>query len=343
MSRRQWALVVVLILVNYIVFASLFNVVFSNRRGLAQPTNTPPLPTFTPTLPATPVVLAPTNTPIPPSPTPTWTAEIVASDTPTPESSASTEVPPATEAPPAQETPPPDTPTTAPSGPSVMVDVNLNVRTGPGTNYDRIGVVPEGTSVDIVGRTADSAWWQISYADGPDGRGWISAGYGTATNTETVPVVEAPPPPTPSAPTPAPTSPAPAPAPTATYQFTPLAWEGQWNAGLAQIRGKILDPAGNPVSGVFVQAKCGSTVLTSNPSGINLYAPGEPYEAGAYDIILSSPLSPSSMCDWEVRVVQGSNYDEANDPSAPSLSSLGYCGLEPEAMSICFANWQKYW
>ena len=50
----------------------------------------------------------------------------------------------------ATEAPPADTP--APGGPSVTVDVNLNVRIGPGTNYDRIGVLVEGTTVEIIGR-----------------------------------------------------------------------------------------------------------------------------------------------------------------------------------------------
>jgi len=328
MSRRQWALVVVLILVNYIIFASLFNLVFSNRPDQAQPTRTP-LPTFTPAPPPTPVAVAPTNTPIPPAPSLSPTPVPVTPDTPTPPA------PPPTEAPPAESP--------VPSGASVTVDVNLNVRTGPGTNYDRIGVVPEGDTVAIIGRVANSAWWQIPYADGPDAKGWISAGYGTATNTEGVPVVEAPPAPTSAPPTATAVPQSPPSEPTPAYQFTPLAWEGQWNAGLAQIRGKILDTAGNTVNGVFVQAKCGSTVLTSNPSGINLYAPNEGYEAGAYDIILSSPLDPGSMCNWEVRVVQGSNYDEANNPAAPSLSPVGYCDLTWEDVSICFANWQKNW
>jgi len=225
----------------------------------------------------------------------------------------------------------------------VTVDVNLNVRAGPGTNYDRIGVVSDGSTVEIIGRSANSTWWQIPFADGPDSKAWISAGYGTAANTEDVPVVEAPPAPTAAAPTAPPVSEAPPPEPTPAYQFTPLAWEGQWNAGLAQIRGHVRDTTGNLVSGVFVQAKCGSTVLTSNPSGINLYAPNEPYEAGAFDIILSSPLDPGSLCNWEVRVVQGSNYDEANNPAAPSLSPVGYCDLTWEEVSICFANWQKNW
>jgi hypothetical protein len=329
MSRRQWALVVVLILVNYIIFASLFNVVFSNRSGSVQPTRTP-LPTFTLTPIPTPLVMAPTNTPVPPSPTPSPTLVLVTPDMPTP-------VPPESTEPPAAESPP------APGGPSVTVDVNLNVRTGPGTNYDRVGSLAEGATVDIVGRNASSSWWQISYADGPGGKGWISAGYGTATNTDGVPVVESPPPPSPAAPTAPPTSAAPPPGPTPSYQFTPLAWEGQWNGGLAQIRGIIRDTAGNTVKGVFVQAKCGSTVLASNPSGTNLYAPNEPYEAGAYDIVLSSPLSYDSMCNWEVRVVQANSFDEAKNPAAPALSPVGYCDLTWEEVSICFANWQKNW
>jgi hypothetical protein len=331
MSRRQWALVVVLILINYIVFASLFNVVFSDRPGLTRPTRTP-LPTFTLAPSPTPVALAPTNTPVPPSPTPTPTQVLATPDTPTPQSSAPTESP-ATEAP----------SNTSPGGPSVTVDVNLNVRTGPGTNYDRIGALAVGTTVEIVGRSANSAWWQIPYPGAPDGKAWISAGYGTAHSTEAVPVVEAPATPTPSAPTATPTSPAPPPAPTPAYQYTPLAWEGQWNGGLAQIRGHVRDSAGSPVNGVFVQAKCGSTVLASNPSGVNLYSPGESYEAGAYDIILSSPLDPNSMCNWEVHIVEASNYDEAKNPSAPSLSPVGFCDLSWDEMSICFADWQKNW
>ena len=66
MSRRQWALVAVLVLINYLVFASLATVVFTNRARVARPTPTP-LPTFSPLPSPTPLVLAPTATP---SPTP---------------------------------------------------------------------------------------------------------------------------------------------------------------------------------------------------------------------------------------------------------------------------------
>ena len=127
------------------------------------------------------------------------------------------------------------------------------------------------------------------------------------------------------------------------FRFSPEAGEGQWNGGLAQIRGKVSDQNKKPVNGFFVQMKCGGTVLASNPSGINLYAPGEPYEPGAYDVVLSSPLDPNSMCNWEVRVVQAANFEEAKNPGAPALSPVGYCDLTWDEMSICFANWRNNW
>jgi uncharacterized protein YgiM (DUF1202 family) len=43
----------------------------------------------------------------------------------------------------------------APAGASVTLDVDLNVRTGPGTNYERIGWLAAGTTVSIIGRNAN--------------------------------------------------------------------------------------------------------------------------------------------------------------------------------------------
>ncbi len=145
----------------------------------------------------------------------------------------------------------------------------------------------------------------------------------------------------PAAEEPPPAEQAPPEEPEPQYEFRPEAWEGQWNAGLAQIRGKVLDKKKKPVNGYFVQAKCGGTILASNPSGINMYAPNEGYTPGAYDIILSSPLDPNSMCNWEVRIVKASSYEEAKDPNAEALSPVGYCDLTWDEMSICFANWRQ--
>jgi hypothetical protein len=321
MTRRQWALVAVLVLVNYIIFASLATVVLTHRARLSVPTRTP-LPTFTVPPLATSVMLPPTATP---SATPSATPTQFQVPTSTPVVATSTPAP------------PPQSPARA----SVTVSVGLRVRSGPGVDYGQVGSLSAGATVEIVGRNVDASWWQIVYASAPGGKGWISANpsYGIAQNTDNVPLIEAPPPPPPQPTAP----PAPAAPPTPTWQFEPTGFEGQWNAGLAQIRGKVVDTAGQPVKGFFMQAKCGGTVLASNPSGTNLYAPSEPYEPGAFDIILSSPLSPSSMCNWEVRIVQANTFEEAKNLAAPSLSDIAYCDLEWEVASICFTRWQKNW
>jgi hypothetical protein len=321
-------LVVALILINYIVFASLFNVVFSERPSSVQPTRTPSLPTFTPTPPPTPLVLAPTSTPLPP-PTSTPTQAVETPDTPTPQPPTPTE-PPATDT--AQ------TDTQIPGEPSVTVDVNLNVRTGPGTNYDRIGVLLEGSTVGIIGRDSGSAWWQIPYVEAPDGKAWISAGFGTASNTEGVPIVQAPPTPTPAEVAEAPTSPAPPPAPTPAFQFTPTGWYGDTNYGLTRFLGEIRDAAGNPVDGVFVRAVCGTFSTVSYPSGAVGWGPqGESgdWPPGFYDITVDSKPVP---CLWTLQVI---DTDDRVSVKA-ELSEAVPVEVTVE-QSIIQANWQKNW
>ena len=127
---------------------------------------------------------APTNTPIPPTPKPT---KAVA--TPTPQR------------------------------PSLVAVTNLNVRTGPGTMYPKIGVLPKGGSAPITGKDASGAWWQIEFPPGTGRHGWVAAAYASAQSANGVPVVQAPPIPTHAPPTatntPAATA-TPSPAPTAT-------------------------------------------------------------------------------------------------------------------------------
>jgi uncharacterized protein YraI len=326
MSRRNWALVVVLILVNYLVFASLFDVVFSNRPSSTQPTRTP-LPTFTLAPSPTPLALISTNTPVPPTPTPTLV--MVTPDTPTP-------IPPAPTESPAAESPATDTP--QPGGPSVTVDVNLNVRTGPGTNYGRIGALAPNSTVDIIGRDVNSAWWQIPYPDAPDGKAWISAGYGTASGTDSVPLVEAPPTPTAGVPTVPPTAEAPPPAPTPAYQYTPTGWYGDTNYGLTRFIGEIRDTAGNPVNGVFVKASCGTYSTISYPSGPvgwGGYGDSSDWPPGFYDITVDSKPVP---CMWTLQVVETDDRTNVKNELSEAVS------VEVTVeQSVIQANWQKNW
>lgn len=80
----------------------------------------------------------------------------------------------------------------------------VNVRSGPGTNYPRLGIVKPGVTGEVSGKSADGAWWQVKVPEqySIDGYGWVTASIVLTQNTENVPVVEAPPPPPTLEPTP---------------------------------------------------------------------------------------------------------------------------------------------
>lgn len=98
-------------------------------------------------------------------------------------------------------------PTPASTQPVVTTLGSLNVRSGPGTDYDVIGRLTQGESLPITGRNSEATWWQVTFPAGSNGRGWVSASpqFTTASNAANVPVVQAPPRPTPAPPTPIPT------------------------------------------------------------------------------------------------------------------------------------------
>lgn len=111
--------------------------------SIASPTNlSPPTPTDTST--STPTLL-PTYTPTPPS-----------TDTPTP---AATPTP---------------TPTLTPTAEAVVLANELNLRTGPGTVYNVIGVLHQGDTLDIQGRIPSNEWIQVEPVS-LDALGWVAA------------------------------------------------------------------------------------------------------------------------------------------------------------------------
>ncbi len=74
----------------------------------------------------------------------------------------------------------------------------LNVRGGPGTNYQVIGALQSGDSVAVTGRDDASTWYQVTLSDGQTG--WISAAFAHLNADATsVPVVQAPAAPAPAA------------------------------------------------------------------------------------------------------------------------------------------------
>lgn len=72
------------------------------------------------------------------------------------------------------------TPTLTPIPVFATAKENLNIRKGPTASSQILGQLKKGESVQILGRTAASDWWQIALPPDPTVRGWISAAFTTA-------------------------------------------------------------------------------------------------------------------------------------------------------------------
>jgi len=136
----------------------------------------------------------------PPAPTP-----IIIVVTATPESNGSVSAPTAsaTRTRVLSDTPIPVTvtPNAASTFPTKATDVkyvrakqDINIRKGPGVQYDIVGGVYTGQTVQVTGVTnADATWWRVLCPDGSMGDCWVSA---DTTLTETVDAPNAEPTPT---------------------------------------------------------------------------------------------------------------------------------------------------
>lgn len=131
--------------------------------GATEPTSVvteiPPTATLAPTN-----TLQPTNTPVPPTATriePTSTPTMTQTAAPT-----NTSAPTMT---------PSITPTTIPTiiTARVIATTRINVRSGPGTNFQPVSAVDPGTEFVVIGRNGDGSWIQVKLAD--EREGWVSA------------------------------------------------------------------------------------------------------------------------------------------------------------------------
>ena len=82
----------------------------------------------------------------------------------------------------------------------VTVLVDLNIRSGPGVKYDRVGFLLKEESVPVVGVHSETGWWKIECPDiVSESECWVSGGeqYTRAEDVDSVAEAEAPPTPTP--------------------------------------------------------------------------------------------------------------------------------------------------
>ena len=338
MKWRYWAIVIALVLLNYIIFSCAFTQLAKQRNAAKHALRTP-MPTFE-TVEQNPVawVVLPTSTPLP-SRTPitatateiivaaaevTSTIAIVATETPAP----ATPVPTATPMPTA-------TPTTATVQHEVQdgetlggiagvynVTVDLIVAANSLSNPDQISV-GQLLNIPVSGPVPPTPKVELTAAP--------------PTNTPK------PKPPTPK-PTPTPKPPTPTPMPTpvpANDQFTstlvwdPLVAPNCAGPGISN-HSAIRDTAGNPVNGARVEVNCYDNIWLSHPSG----NPGE-YDPGHYDFSFGQTKPQAWTC--KARVFDINGQPVASSEVATITFDTNDCSPGGSGHQIAILNWTKHW
>jgi uncharacterized protein YgiM (DUF1202 family) len=80
--------------------------------------------------------------------------------------------------------------TPTPAGPTGRVIQRLNVRSGPGTTFETLGLLEPGAVVSLIGKNATASWFQIDYPAGLNGHGWVTAQYVQTDATADLPVLD---------------------------------------------------------------------------------------------------------------------------------------------------------
>ena len=66
----------------------------------------------------------------------------------------------------------------------------INVRSGPGTDFESLGMIGLGEGIVLTGTNLDNMWLQIEYVSGPENRGWVYALYVESDIISNLPIVD---------------------------------------------------------------------------------------------------------------------------------------------------------
>ena len=295
-----------------------------------------PLPTFTPTQVGAAFVDIPTALP---SPTVVETQEPVA-EVPEPVVIETEEPVPTPE--PTATTPPVEEEVT------VTIVQNMNIRTGPGTNYSIAGPGPAGETSPVVGRNADGSWLQVEYPLTADGTGWVFTELVEVSgNPETVEVVNVDPPAVAAAQpaqqvqqeeeASAPADPS--------YQFTPTGWHASENAAIVQFKGRIRDEGGNLVNGFSVLVDNQAFSVLAHPTGGSRWYPDK--GDGEWDVVMPNIFDAQGW--WWLTVVTydcAGFFDAGFDSQCKQFTRLSEdvkIEVRTPEESIINADWVCHW
>ncbi|NDJ74702.1 MAG: ABC transporter substrate-binding protein, partial [Chloroflexi bacterium] len=245
----------------------------------------------------------------------------------------------AAEVPTPTPTPGPPTDTPAPTatleGNYARVTVNrLNVRSGPGLEYDQIGQVEANELYEIIGRSPDFAWFTINF----NGQvGWVSAEFVTVEgDLGSIPANELPPSPTPAL------SPTPTIAPTPDLAITQVQLNptqpipGQVFTATVTVRNNGGGAAGAfVVQGVF---QPGPVIAVANIEGL---AAGAEIQAQLTGTLANSGQWTASIVADETKVVLESN-EENNTYNLSYLADYPIVANQTNQQITANTEWDLY-
>lgn len=191
----------------------------------------------------------------------------------------------------------------------------MNLRSGPGTNFGRVGQVGRGQKLPITGRNQNSSWFQITTPDGKsawvinDDRWTRSLG-----DTSVVPVAQNIPTPPPT-PRPQPTSkPAPTNTPVPSFAFQasgPIS--SPTSNSFLNIFGAVQDQGGAWLAGYQLKAtRNGGDAGLSEPSRPGYSDASNPGAGDNQHQNMKYEYSDQSAADWEVWLVDGGGTQVSN-------------------------------
>ena len=75
------------------------------------------------------------------------------------------------------------------NGNVAIIQQQLNVRSGPGTDFNSLGTLNPKDVVNLIGKDSNGAWLLIEFSSGPEGKGWINSAFAQAKGVENLPII----------------------------------------------------------------------------------------------------------------------------------------------------------
>jgi uncharacterized protein YraI len=75
------------------------------------------------------------------------------------------------------------------SGTAATVIQQLNIRSGPGTSFNSLGVLNANDVLNLTGKNREGTWLQIDFPAGPVGKGWVSSAFVKTDDTTSLPII----------------------------------------------------------------------------------------------------------------------------------------------------------